>query len=108
MSQLLDTYNEMLKVAADRETLTERVSILEKYAGLAETELQKNYPNNFTKEDVVELADQMIQHDINIEEQQVKQAELLEKIAELDEAGRIMARSFWDESLKLNAETNSK
>jgi uncharacterized protein YuzE len=56
----------------------------------------------------VELADQMIQHDINIEEQQVKQAELLEKIAELDEAGRIMARSFWDESLKLNAETNSK
>ena len=104
----MDTYNEMLKEAEQKELLTERVSILEKYAGLAEGLLQENYPNNYTKADVVELADQMIQHDLGVEEEQTKQAEVIEKIAELDEAGRIMARSFWDETLKLNAEASGK
>jgi hypothetical protein len=108
MSQLIDTYNEMLKQAEEKEVLTERVSILEKYATLAEEQLQAKYPNNYNKADVVELADQMIQHDISIEENQAKQAEVIEKIAELDEAGRIMARSFWNETVKLNAETSGK
>jgi hypothetical protein len=103
MSILLDTYNEMIKQSEQKEVLTERVSVLEKYASLAEQELQKAYPNNFTKADVVELADQMIQHDLSIEEAQTKQAEVVEKIAELDDAGRVMARAFWDETLKLNA-----
>lgn len=97
----------MLKEAEQREVLTERVSILEKYAALAESELQKAFPNNFNKQDVIELADQMIQHDLGVEEEAVKQSQVsedvVEKIAELDEAGRIMARSFWDETLKINA-----
>lgn len=93
---LLKAYEQMTKEAAEQEIMKERVAVIEKYASFAEDELAKAYPNNYTKEDVAQLADAMIQHDIAIEEQQ-------EKIAELDEAGRIMARAFYAESQSLEA-----
>jgi len=99
MGRLLDIHNQLLKTAATKtaeEALqTERVVILEKYAAVAQSLLQEKYPNNFTEADVVALTDGLIQRDIEIEEAQ-------EKIAELDEAGRIMARAFVDEQQKLS------
>jgi helix-turn-helix protein len=91
---LLDVHTQMLKEAAEKEEQTklaeERVLVIEKYASTAKALMAEHYPNNHTDEDVVELTERMINHDLVVEEQQ-------EKIAELDEAGRIMARAFVDE-----------
>jgi hypothetical protein len=108
MSNLLEIHEQMLKEAETKQLMEDRVSILEKYAAYAEQLLQKDYPNNFNKSDVVELADKMIQHDIEVEEQQAKEAELQEKVAEVDALGRVMARSYWDELQKLNVEQSGK
>jgi hypothetical protein len=109
MSELLKIHDEMLKKAEVEQLITNRVSLLEKYAAFATEKLQEAYPNNFTQDAVVELADQMIQHDLAVEEAEVKQAELQEKVAEFDEFGRVMARGYWDELQKLaNAETSGK
>ena len=94
MGNLLNTYEKMqaeqLQKAAEDKVMTERVEVLSKYAEAAQALLQDKYPNNYTQADVEKLAVGMIQHDLEAEEQQ-------EKIAELDEAGRIMARAFLDE-----------
>ena len=94
MASLLEVHTQLLKEAEEKlaaeQLITERVAVLEKYANTAQELMQQNYPNDHTQSDVVELAERMIQHDLSIEEQQ-------QKIAELDEAGRIMARAFVDE-----------
>lgn len=105
---LLEIHSQMLKEAEEKKLVAERVSILEKYAAFAEEQLRKEFPNNFTKADVAELADQMIQHDLAVEEQEAKQAEAQEKVAEFDELGRVMARGYFAELQKLDAEKGSK
>jgi hypothetical protein len=94
MANLLEVHTQLLKEAEEKraaeQLITERVTVLEKYATTATELMNQVYPNNHTQEDVIELADRMIQHDLQVEEQQ-------QKIAELDEAGRIMARAFMDE-----------
>ena len=44
----------------------------------------------YTEDDVIKLACAMIDHDLEVEDN-------MEKVAELDEAGRIMARAFLSE-----------
>jgi hypothetical protein len=94
MSKLLAVHDQMMKQAAQKEAedrvVSERVEVLQKYAEYAEALMQKNYPNGHSEEDVVKLAELLIAHDIEEEEEQ-------QKVAELDEAGRIMARAFVDE-----------
>lgn len=95
---LLHVYEKMQKEAEAKALIQERVEVIEKYASLAEELLTKEYGKDYTQDDVVELADKMIQHDLSVEEQQ-------EKVAEYDEAGRIMARAFVEE---LRKETPAK
>ncbi len=87
---LLDTYNEMQKTAEQNAEVVEQIEVLEKYAGAAEQLLNEEYGEDYTAEDVEKLASALIDNDLVAQEEQ-------EKIAELDAAGRIMARSFMDE-----------
>ncbi len=94
MSNLIEVHEQMLKQAADKVAETkvqaERVEVLQKYAEYAKGLMDQAYPNNYTEDDVVHLAELLIAHDIEAEEEQ-------QKVAELDEAGRIIARAFVDE-----------
>lgn len=91
---ILDVYTQMQKEAEEKNEQTklaeERVRVIEKYASAAQELMNQQFPNNHTDEDVAQLAELMINHDLQVEEEQ-------QKIAELDEAGRIMARAFVDE-----------
>ncbi len=87
MGTLLEMYENLTKQAEEQQVDDERVQVIEKYAQVAQGLLEKEYPNNFTDEDVVKLADALIQHDIGAEES-------LEKLAELEDAGRVIARAF--------------
>jgi hypothetical protein len=94
---LLQVHEQMLKAAEEKaaqaQIVEERVRILEKYASVAQSLMNEAFPNNHTEADVIELVDGLIQHDLQIEEQQ-------QKVAELEEAGRIMARGFMAETNK--------
>jgi len=87
MPNLLEVYDNMLKEAEAQELVNERVEFLAKYAEAAEGQLQEHYPNNYTKSDVIELADRMIDHDMQI-------ADMQEKTAEWDNQGREMAHDY--------------
>jgi hypothetical protein len=94
---LLQVHEQMLKEAAEKEQQTklaeERVRIIEKYASAAKDLMVQNYPKDHTDEDVAQLTELMINHDLQVEEEQ-------QKVAELEEAGRIMARAFVEEVTK--------
>jgi len=85
MGILLDVYEGMAKEAAEvevKEILTQQVEILDKYASLASELMQEVYPNDHTKDDVIELADRMIQHDMAVEVETQKTAEAKEIVEE--------------------------
>ena len=108
---ILDVYEGMVKAAeeeavveeasAEEEAvINERVEIIAKYAAAADELLSDEYGKNYGEEDVEKLASMLLQHD-------VEQEEVMEKVAELDQAGRIMARAFKDE-LEKSAEKSSE
>lgn len=72
----------------------EEMDILAKYAEFADQALQEEYGDDYTLEDVEKLAEMLIEHDLNIYEEEVK-------VAELAEAGQLMARAFVDELQRL-------
>jgi len=98
---LLSVYENMVasqnkeaeKVAAQQPTnqepdiVDERLEVLEKYAELADNLLEKEYGKDYEENDVVKLAQLLINHDVEVQEQ-------MEKVAELHEAGIIMAKAF--------------
>lgn len=101
MSNLLETY-EAMKANAQAEAqaeeiqkeaeavVAERADVLQKYASVADELLAKEYGDDYKENDVVELAQHLINHDIEQEQAQ-------EKVAEYAEAGAIMARAFLSE-----------
>ena len=108
MESLLDIHTEMLKSASEqtiaaeedaeaKAVVDERVEVLAKYAEAADSLLAEEYGDKYEQKDVEELASMMIAHDL-------KQEEDVEKVAEYDDAGRIIARAFYDEITKLSAE----
>jgi hypothetical protein len=90
---LIDTYNEMTKEAQVDSVVNERIEILEKYAAAAENMLENEYGQDYSAQDVHDLTTAIIDHDLAVEAEQ-------EKVAELDEAGRVMARAFIDEAYR--------
>jgi len=101
MANLLDTYNNMVEAsnaAAEQEAMEKeaaaaneaRVDVLNKYASAADNLLAEEYGEDYDENDVVELAQRLINHDVQQEEAQ-------EKVAEYVEAGTVMARAFMDE-----------
>ena len=95
---LLETYEEMQKVAEAEALKQERVDVIVKYASLADEALSEKYGDNYNEEDVIKVASFMIDSDLAQEEEQ-------EKIAEYDELGRIMARAFIDEQAKIELDS---
>jgi len=78
------TSEEEVKVAE------ERMEVLAKYAEVADEALKAEFEENYTLEDVEKLAAMLIERDIEIGEEEVK-------VAELVEAGKVLAHSFADE-----------
>jgi hypothetical protein len=90
MGRLLEVYEEMQKTAEAKKAEQNRVDLLTKYASVSEELLEKEYGEDYTAEDVEKLAEALIEMDI-------QKAEELEKVAELEESGRIIARAFLEE-----------
>ena len=101
MANLIDTYNSMVQNAnanAEEEMLQKeaeaadnaRVEVLHKYASAADSLLAEEYGEDYDENDVVELSQRLINHDIEQEEAQ-------EKVAEYVQAGTVMARAFLNE-----------
>ena len=101
MANLLETYNNMVEAsnaAAEQEAMEKeaqaagaaRVEVLNKYASAADNLLAEEYGDDYDENDVVELAQRLINHDVEQEEAQ-------EKVAEYVEAGTVMARAFISE-----------
>ena len=95
MGNLLETYGEMQKIAEAEELEQARINEVVKYASLAEEALSEKYGDDYNEEDVIKVAEYMIDSDLALEEEQ-------EKVAEYDQLGRIMAQSYADELAKIN------
>jgi len=94
MAKLLDVYNQMVKEAEEAQVADEAVTEIAKYAEAADQLLAAEYGEDYNAEDVEKLAAMMIEHD-------VEENEEAEKVAEWENAGRVMAQAFIDE---LNSE----
>ncbi|KYK22686.1 hypothetical protein AYK24_00230 [Thermoplasmatales archaeon SG8-52-4] len=84
---LLETYEAMQKEAAVAEVEAQRREMLTKYASAAEELLENEYGDDYNADDVELLAEKLIEADVEAMEQQ-------EKVAEYEEAGKIMAQAF--------------
>lgn len=98
MGKLLDAYEEMQKTATEENVVEEtkaeeqaevdeRVETLAKYATVADELLTKEHGDDYAEDDVTKLAILLLEHDM-------EQEQLMEKVAEYEEAGQIMARAF--------------
>ena len=99
MARLLDVYNEMEKVAQEQAQFQEQATgvdnetleVLNKYAEAADAFLAENYgEGNYNDDHIVKVAEAMIAEDVD-------RFETMEKVAELHEAGIIMAKAFKEE-----------
>lgn len=84
---LLDTYEAMQKEAAAQEVKSQRRDMLTKYASAAEELLEKEYGEDYEATDVENLAEKLIELDVETVENQQKTAEYVE-------AGQVMAKAF--------------
>jgi hypothetical protein len=98
MAILLEVYNDMVKQAqenAEKAVIAERVEWLDKYAALATELLQAEFPNDYAKEDVVELADKLIDRDLSIADAQQKHAEATALLGEyVDVSRQLMEKEY--------------
>lgn len=116
MAGLLAFYEEMVaqqeneKLASapeiseeEAELVAARMEIFSKYASAADDLLAGTHGDDYTAEDVEELATYMINEDLAIE---AAEEEAQEKVAEYVEAGQIIARSHFAEFQRLMNENN--
>ena len=112
MSNLIDTYNAMLEERATAEedqvkeaeasqAVDERVEVLAKYAEAADGLLAEEYGEDYEEADVEKLATLMINYDID-------QEEAMDKVAEFEEAGQIMAHAFAQELDRISSDPNTE
>ncbi len=105
---LLKTY-ELMKQAEqevevsteEQEKVAEEMEVLAKYAEAAEEGLKAEFGEDYDLEDVEKLAEMLIQRDLEIEDEEVK-------VAELAEAGQIMANAFAEELQKIADQSEEK
>lgn len=102
MASLIEVYEEMQKTAQEQAVVenvenvenvanvegmdAETLQVLEKYAQAAEAYLAENF-TGYTDDHIVKVAQEMIEYDTD-------RFETMEKVAELHEAGIIMAKAF--------------
>jgi len=80
---------------------SERMDVLAKYAEFADEALKAEYGNDYELTDVEKLAEMLIENDLQVEEEEMK-------VAEIVEAGQIMAHAFAEELQKIANETEQK
>jgi len=105
---LLERY-ELMKKAEQESSVTdeemkiasERMDVLAKYAEVADEALRAEFGDDYELTDVEKLAEMLIQNDLQIEEEEVK-------VAELVEAGQILAHSFAEELQKIASESEEE
>jgi hypothetical protein len=90
---LLELYDSMTKKAEETKVQSDQMAVIEEFAKLAEEQL-KAEGKTITADEIAVRTDSLIQEALAVEEMQ-------QKVAELDESGRVMARAFWDEYTKL-------
>jgi hypothetical protein len=78
----------------------ERMELLAKYAEFADSALKEEFGEDYTTEDVEKLAEMLIARDLEISDEE-------EKVAELAEAGKVLAHAFAEELQKI-AEASEK
>ena len=101
MALLIDVYNELVKEATEAETkevIAARVEILDKYATLATELLGAEFPNDYNKNDVIALADKLIERDVVISEMQEKQAAAVELLGEYVQVSRDLMTQEYDKN----------
>ena len=97
MASLMEVYEEMQKTAQEQQVTenvqsevegvdNETLQVLEKYAQAAEAYLAENF-TGYNDDHIVKVAQEMIEYD-------TERFEAMEKVAELHEAGIIIAKSF--------------
>lgn len=86
----METYEAMQKEAEVAEVEAQRRDVLTKYASAAEELLENEYGDDYNAEDVELLAEALIEADVQAAEQQ-------EKVAEYENAGKLMAQAFVEE-----------
>jgi hypothetical protein len=101
MGNLLEKYEELQKQAEAERIKQERINVLVKYATLAEEKLSEKFGDNYNEDDVIKVAEFLIDSDLAAEAE-------YEKIAEYDQLGRIMARAYIDELGKIESESSEK
>ena len=82
----------------EQEKIAEQMDILAKYAEAAEEGLKAEFGDDYELADVEKLAEMLIQKDLEIDDEEVK-------VAELAEAGQIMAKAFAEELQKIADQT---
>lgn len=94
---ILDIHAQMLQGEEEEQEKTaeveEQVDVLTKYAAAAEELLEDEYGEEYNEDDVIKLAQYLINADVEYLDQ-------YEKVAEFDQYGRVMARAYVDEILK--------
>ncbi len=85
----------------EQEKVAAEMEILAQYAEAAEEGLKAEFGNDYDLEDVEKLAEMLIQKDLEINDEETK-------VAELDEAGKIMAQSFAEELQKISNKSEEK
>lgn len=88
VSQVEEEPTEEMKLASAQ------MEVLANYAQYADDALRETYGEDYEVEDVEKLAEMLINHDLAVEEEQ-------EKVAELVDAGKILAQSFAEELQKI-------
>ncbi len=105
---LLETYDLMKQAEqeveisnGEQEKVAERMEVLAKYAEVAEEALKAEFGEDYELTDVEKLAEMLIQKDLETNEEEVK-------VAELVEAGQIMAHSFAEELQVISDQSEEK
>jgi hypothetical protein len=96
MPGLLATYDRMVDAQPASAEELEKIATISKYAELSDELLAEKYGNDYTAADVEELAGLLIEHDAEVFEKEAELEEMEKEaaVAELYEAGAIMARGF--------------
>lgn len=85
----------------EAELVQARMEVFSKYASAADDLLAQQHGDDYTANDVEELATLMINHDLAVEAQE---EEMQEKVAEAVETGQIIARAHFAELQRLISE----
>lgn len=81
---LFEVYMSKKAEEAQQAVVAERAEVIAKYAELADGMMKQAYANDYNADDVAELTERLIAHDLQVEEAQ-------EKVAEAVEFGKIVA-----------------